>query len=361
MDAIGYSKVSRTSRRREMRALIVLSVLFVLSFLPVATSANVFDLGSGLTNLEMVTVGDPGNAPDTRYATPGYGSVGYVYNIGKYEVTAVQYCDFLNHKAVISDDFGLYNDSMWSSTQGCQIQRGGSGMPADPYTYSVAADLANRPVDFVSFWDSCRFANWLHNGQADGDTETGAYVLNGYTGRDGREIQRNPGAKWFVPSENEWYKAAYYKSGGTSAGYWDYPTQSDVAPSNEVIDPDPGNNANYNHPTYGYATPYHRTIVGEFENSDSAYGTFDQGGNVWEWNEAIKNTGELYAWRDLRGGAWPDTSPLIMTPTGDWYFDPNYEGHHAGFRVAAAIPEPSSLIALGSGILALAGLIRRRR
>ena len=73
--------------------------------------ANVFNLGPGLTNLETVTVGDPGNATDTRYASPGYGSVGHTYNIGKYEVTAAQYTDFLSHKAK-SDPYGLYNTTM---------------------------------------------------------------------------------------------------------------------------------------------------------------------------------------------------------------------------------------------------------
>jgi hypothetical protein len=36
------------------------------------------------------------------------------------------------------------------------------------------------------------------------------------------------------------------------------------------------------------------------------------------------------------------------------------EARSIGFRVAA-VPEPSSIIVLGSGILALAGMIRRRR
>jgi formylglycine-generating enzyme required for sulfatase activity len=38
-------------------------------------------------------------------------------------------------------------------------------------------------------------------------------------------------------------------------------------------------------------SPYYRMNVGEFENSDSPYGTFDQGGNIWEWNEAIFSVG----------------------------------------------------------------------
>ena len=94
----------------------------------------------------------------------------------------------------------------------------------------------------MSFWDACRFCNWLHNGQGDGDTEDGAYTLKGYRGTDGRKVKRNPGAKWFIPNEDEWYKAAYYdpqKPGGP--GYWDYPTRSDTKPDRDFAGPNAAN------------------------------------------------------------------------------------------------------------------------
>jgi hypothetical protein len=87
----------------------------------------------------------------------------------------------------------------------------------NPYEYTVASSHVNRPVNLVSYWDACRFANWLHNGQptgaqGPGTTETGAYTLNGYNGVDGRTIQRNADWKWAITSEDEWYKAAYHKN-----------------------------------------------------------------------------------------------------------------------------------------------------
>ena len=91
--------------------------------------------------IDTVPVGDPGNAADS-----GYGTVGYNYNIGKYEVTAGQYVDFLNHKAK-SDDYGLYESYMWTDPYGnlgCKIQQSGS---SGNYGYSVASDWANRPVN----------------------------------------------------------------------------------------------------------------------------------------------------------------------------------------------------------------------
>ncbi|MHC4066385.1 MAG: SUMF1/EgtB/PvdO family nonheme iron enzyme, partial [Planctomycetota bacterium] len=126
--------------------------------------------------IDTVTVGNPGNADDTH--GDGYGGVAYIYNIGKYEVTAGQYCEFLNAVAD-TDTYGLYNTDMWSDTYGCKIQRSGS---SPNYTYSVAPDWADRPVNYVSWGDAARFANWLHNGQPTGPqdlttTEDGSYFL----------------------------------------------------------------------------------------------------------------------------------------------------------------------------------------
>ncbi|MBN1490604.1 MAG: SUMF1/EgtB/PvdO family nonheme iron enzyme [Phycisphaerae bacterium] len=171
-----------------LRVLVVVLVTFL-----VGTAAAV--------TIETVPVGNLGNAPDTRYEIPGSGNVAYTYNISKYEVTAGQYTTFLNAVAA-TDTFGLYNTNMWSDGYGCKIER--SGTP-DSYVYSVASEYANRPVNYVSYWDACRFTNWLHNGQPTGaqgagTTETGAYTLNGYNGVDGRTINRNADWKWAVTS-----------------------------------------------------------------------------------------------------------------------------------------------------------------
>lgn len=315
------------------------------------------NLAQAAITIDTVAVGNAGNAADST----GYGSVGYNYRVGKYEVTAGQYAAFLNAVAK-TDTYGLYNGYMWSSSYGCKIQQSGS---AGNYSYGVASDYANRPVNYVSYWDSCRFANWLGNGQPTGlqgvsTTETGAYTLIGYNGQDGRTIGRNANWKWAVTSEDEWYKAAYYKGGGTSAGYWDYPMQSDAptVPSNDLINPDPGNNANFYQNGYAIGSPYYRTAVGEFENSESAYGTFDQGGNVWEWNEALVYSDS--ADRGRRGSAFDFIGvgdALRSSYRNNLY--PNGEYSSTGFRVSA-IPEPSSLIALAGGLLSLLGIRRRR-
>ena len=318
-----------------------------------------------------VTVGNAGNAADTRYGT--YGAVAYEYNIGKYEVTAGQYKDFLNAVAK-TDTYGLYNTSMDSSSYGCQITRLGT---SGSYTYDFSgwpsgtteADWANRPVNLVSWGDAARFANWLTNGQGNGSTETGAYNLNGAVSDAALKAVVVPsaahrgtwstGAKpyFLLTSEDEWYKAAYHdKNAGLAATYFDYPTSSNRVPSNDLLEPtDPGNNATFYDSGYtigSHSYPYYRTEVGAHENSDSPYGTFDQGGNVWEWNEAL-----VYgSYRGLRVGSF-DSYDGNLRASARGYDNPTYEYYNDGVRVSA-VPEPATLSLLALGGLAL---IQRRR
>ena len=284
--------------------------------------------------IETVPVGNLGNAADTRYETPGYGAVAYEYNIGKYEVSCAQYVEFLNAVAV-TDTYGLYNDLMWSMDQGCKIHRAGS---SGNYTYSVATDRANRPVNYVGWADAARFANWLANGQPTGaqdltTTEDGAYFLDGAISEtELMSVTRQSDAVWFLPTEDEWYKAAYHKNDGVTGNYWDYPTGTDSEPSNDLINPDPGNNANFYVAggDFTIRAPYYMTEVGEFENSQSPYGTFDQGGNSCEWNETLV----FYSCRGWLGGSWQGLSNWMKASDRD-YLDPTGEWKDTGFRVAS--------------------------
>ncbi|KKL16007.1 hypothetical protein LCGC14_2499890, partial [marine sediment metagenome] len=237
------------------------------SILCVVAAGAILVLGSAASavNMETVPVGNIGNTDDTH--SGGYGAVDYEYRIGRYEVTAGQYTEFLNAVAG-TDTYGLYSSNMWSNFYGCKIERyAGSGTPGDPYEYQVAADWANRPVNFVSWGDAARFANWLHNDQRSGPqdlttTEDGAYHLDGATSNpDLLAVSREGDWKWAVPTEDEWYKAAYHKNDGDTGHYFDYPTSSDTVPSNYLIDPDPGNNATFYDIPHGYTIgyPYYRT------------------------------------------------------------------------------------------------------
>jgi formylglycine-generating enzyme required for sulfatase activity len=347
-----------------MNRILAVAAVLALLCLSAAVQADVLNMGSGLTSLETVLVGDPGNAGELSGGSAGgygfddiLGDVGYTYQIGKYEVTTAQYTEFLNAVAK-TDTYGLYNPSMWTSSYGCKVQRTGT---SGNYIYSVATDWANRPVNYVSWLDTARFANWMANGQPTSlqdltTTEDGSYYLNGTS--DPTSVTRKPDATWVIPGADEWYKAAYYdpeKPGGP--GYWDYPTRSDILPSNILGSPtDPGNTATvWSNGTYTIGSPYWRTEVGAHENSASYYGTFDQGGNVEEWTEALFNNSV----RGLVGGSFVATG-LNMRSIINSYGSPSYEDGDIGFRLGL-VPEPSSLMAFFGGLGMLLGLRRRRR
>jgi formylglycine-generating enzyme required for sulfatase activity len=320
--------------------------------------------------IDYVPVGNPGNAVDP---TTGFGAVAQPYLIGRTEVTNAQYAAFLNAKAA-SDPLELYSSSMGSDARDGIIRSGNSGS----FTYAVKPGRGNNPVIYVSFYDTLRFANWLNNGQGNADTETGAYTLSGGTPTpsNGDSITRNAGARVFLPSENEWYKAAYHQpvaQGGDADSYWLYPTgtndvmKSDQPPGDPSIATNVGNFLQNDGQSNGFDDGYavtgtpsfdgfqnYLTDVGAYAGADSFYGTFDQGGNVFEWNEVLISESA----RGIRGGSWFNDFNVLRADgrlAGDV---PSVEGTDIGFRLAS-IPEPASGIIWLT--LAAATLGRRAR
>lgn len=323
---------------------------------------------SALVTVDTVPVGNTGNTADPA---TGYGAVGYDYYIGKYEVTLNQYTAFLNAVGA-TDTYGLYNDQMGLNPNIMGIARSGV---SGSYTYSVMGS-GSRPVTYVSWFDAARFANWLHNGQPTGiqaaaTTETGAYTLNGAMSGI---ITRNSDCRYGLPSESEWYKAAYYQPvelGGDSDNYWRYPTRSNELPNSRNGSTSDPNSANFrrddgidngfnggwavnNSPTPPSGNAL--TDAGAFSLATSYYGTFDQGGNVSEWDEAIIESVESE--RGIRGGSWSFPFPISLDASTRYRATPTTERHDIGFRIVI-IPEPSvsMVVALGSALLAL----RRRQ
>jgi formylglycine-generating enzyme required for sulfatase activity len=297
-----------------------------------------------------VPVGNPGNAADP---STGFGSVGYSYNIGEYDVTVGQYTAFLNAVAK-TDTYGLYNSYMGTAFPTLRIQQSGS---SGGYSYSVTgsdSQAANCPMFEVTWGDAARFCNWLTNNQptgaeGNGTTENGSYTLNGATSQAALlAVTRNANADYVIPTENEWYKAAYYNP--SSSSYYLYPTQSNSQPSN-VLSATETNNANYNNGSYTDPTNY-LTAVGAFADSACPYGTYDQGGDVSQWNESVYSG----SYRGLRGGSFVSGDYFLQSGSVAYDF-PSDEGIDIGFRVSQ-VPEPES-----AGILALglSGTLVRRR
>jgi formylglycine-generating enzyme required for sulfatase activity len=308
---------------------------------------------------QFVQVGNPGNANDIATGSL-YGGVNYTYDIGKYDVTLNQYAAFLNAVAT-SDPDGLYTANLGTDIHVKGIaQNGVSGS----FSYTVIGD-GNRPVTFVSWLDAARMANWMQNGQPSGlgevaaSTEQGAYTLNGDTS-SGLET-KNANAVYWIPSENEWYKAAYYdpnKGGPGVGGYWTYATKSNTVPGNNATNPTLPNQANFNNGVYsvsqGSGLPNGNVLtdVGAFTNSASAYGTFDQSGLVNEWTDAINGSQ-----RGVTGGAWNDPASNLIA-AGPAFGSPGPGGTNGGFRLAS-VPEPTAAVSLvfACGLL----MLRRRR
>ena len=273
---------------------------------------------SASITIPTVPIGNPGNAADP---STGFGSVAYTYNIGATEVTNTQYAAFLNAVAR-ADPNGLFNPLM---TAYGDIAR--SGSPGS-YAYVAFADRASHPVIAVSFWDAARFANWLHNGQPTGPqgagtTEDGAYTLTP-AGIAANTVTRNANWQWALPTEDEWYKAAYHQpasQGGDADGYWLYPTSSNVAPALE--------DANWGFANVG------AVAVGSY--APNFYGTFDMGGNLFEWTNSI---GGMFgpANRITRGGSFNDDDGLEATTR--FGVPATIEEWDWGFRVVGA-PEPA--------------------
>jgi sulfatase modifying factor 1 len=300
----------------------------------------------GAITIDTVPVGNPGNANDPITGDL-YGGVANDYSIGKYDVTVGQYTAFLNAVAA-TDTYRLYSTSMATNLNITGIAHSGS---SGSYTYSVIGS-ANHPVTFVSWFSAARFCNWLDNGQPTGaegpaTTDTGAYTLNGL-----RPVNapRNANATWVIPTENEWYKAAYYDPG--SSTYYQYPFSSDAVPTSASPGSTTPNTGNFYDNITGYAvsgsiafdtSQNYLTDVGAYTASASPYGAFDMGGNVYQWNETLTSAG-----RGVRGGAWLQYSgPLQSSYRGDGG-GPTGGGFSLGFRVAL-VPEPSTLALLAFG------------
>jgi formylglycine-generating enzyme required for sulfatase activity len=322
-------------------AALTLLSLALLS-VPTAQAALIESFGTGTNAFTMTfePIGNPGNAADTTGSPNPAGSVGYHYNMGKYEVSRDMVI-----KANAAGNLGITLADMTSFT--------GNG--------------GNLPATGVSWNEAARYVNWLNtiNGFSEAynfDLQPGGVGYSSNThvqlwtsmdlGYNASNPLRNNQAKYFLPSMDEWYKAAYYdpNANGGTGGYWYYPTGSDTVPTVVGGGTSPGT-AIYNLPFQGPA---------EIDDAGglSPYLVMGLGGNVWEWEETefdLVNNSPSSS-RGLRGGRWGSDS-LNLSKADRIYLAPSFEDVSFGFRVAS-IPEPNSAVLL---TLATVGLWQRRK
>lgn len=287
--------------------------------------ADEFGGGANAFSIEFVTIGNPGNPADRTGQPNPAGSVSYAYRIGKYEIS-----EQMIDKANALGSLGITHDN-----------RG-----------------PDKPASFISWFDAAIFINWLNESTG----HTPAYKFDEYgdfqlwapgdLGYDPANLFRNTQAKYFLPSNDEWYKAAYYDP--IVDVYWDYPTGSNSPPT-AVASGTAAGTAIYNQSTD--ASPADVMQAGGL----SPYGTMAQGGNVYERIEtsfdSINDRTEGSPF--VRGGAW---AYGIETLTSSALTSGSFDGRrpYIGFRVASVVPEPNAIVMVVTITLILLGSHRQR-
>ncbi|MGI8601659.1 MAG: formylglycine-generating enzyme family protein [Verrucomicrobiales bacterium] len=301
-------------------------------------------------DVELLSVGTSGNAADTE-ATPPRGAVSIAYRIGKYEVTNAEYAAFLNAVAAQADPNGLFQAAMAVDPRG-GISR---TLTLGVYRYSTRSQMSNKPVNFVSYFDACRFCNWLHNNQPTGaqsaaTTEDGVYLMNAAV-----VPARKTGARFFLPTHDEWHKAAYHDPANASAdstasaNYWNFPTVSDLSPSRAAATPtgdcaNPGPHiANFADGADWNGQNGHVVTVGSCESA-SFYGAHDMIGNVSEWVPSTTSPGSAH----LLGGSFRTAAAVGKSDALPTANDGTFENADVGFRLAARFA-PTSICLVDVG------------
>ncbi len=261
---------------------------------------------AGVANAAFVTIGGAGNSNDGT-GNQDYGGVSYEYNISATEVSIQQMLDSGAGNGVGYEDY-------WNR----------DGRTVGP----------NAPAVYVSLYEAMKYCNYLTTGN----------INSGYysTSDGGATYQANAsahdvyaaanGITYFVPTEDEWYKAAYY----TGSGYSLYADGTSLAP----VDVTTANQTGWNYDGVNTGT------IGAWVTGGSAgeqNGTYDMMGNVWEWMEDSAGV--------VRGGSYIG-SELYLRSANRNGNNPSSEGYNVGFRPVEVVPEPAT-----AGMLVLSGLL----
>ncbi len=308
----------------------VVAVLFAAFTLSVPTSAqaDTFGTGTNAFDVDFVPIGNAGNAADTT----GYGAVPYSYRAGTREIS---------------------QDAIDKATAG------------EMTNVTAGAWAGDQPAANLNWYEAAAFVNFLNTSSG----KTAAYDLS-WSGTawsmalwssdqawtaGGTNLYRNKDAYYFLPSENEWYKAAFYNPAGSA--YFPYPTGSSTAPIAVASGTQP-DSAVYLQPT-NQSSPAEVIAAGGL----SPYGTMGQGGNLWEWTETALSGDNNSATnvRTIRGGGWTSPENQLSSSFRSSTGLPDGDRPWVGFRVAS-VPEPSTYaLLLATGAVVLGWVARKAR
>ena len=295
--------------------------------------ADAFGTGVNQFNIDFVPIsGDSGNLGSWP-AGSGYTFSGVNhgdYRMGKLEISNDQWTKFQTTYGTVT------------------------GSPSDAYDENPYWVDTDNPTNNVSWYEAAQFINWLNidSGHVVAYKFTGTQGTSGYSpgvwetgdiGYNASNPYRNRNAYYFLPTEDEWVKAAYWN--GTNI-------QSYATKEGDTLHKGDGaSGTGWNYIDTGWPTgPNAPWTVGS--GSEELNGTFDMMGNAWEWMEG-PYSGDyiLDSIRGMRGGSYTD---YYENDLRNHYY-PDAESYGVGFRIAS-VPEPCTLLLLGIG-----GLLIRKR
>ena len=292
-----------------------------LALLAIPAHADTFGSGANTFTIDFVDIGNPGNGEDLgdgdgSYSAP-YGGVAYIYRMGVTEAPQ----DWITKATRL----GMTN-------------------------VTAGAWSAKQPAANMTWYEAAAFVNWLNTStghQAAYDlTYNGGWSMNLWSSAQawqagGENLYRHKDAFYFLPSEDEWYKAAWHKNDGVTANYWDYATGS-----NEIPKAVAGGTA-------AGTVVYNQSQPAAVDNNGglSPYGTRGQNGNVVETLESAFTAPNDNPSKDRvrRGGPWSLGAEYLIPPPRGLQTMAG-ANNFFGFRVAS-VPEPARLQALGAGVL----------
>lgn len=310
-------------------------------------------------DFDWAVIGDVGNpvydGPDPFNFVTGRGSVDYKYRISTREVTTGQWLEFVNTFSTQSDDLKYFGMPMvW----GAELDFDYNG-PGWRWKLQEGPNSGMRPVGGITWYDAARFVNWLHNEKSsdlsafvDGayDTSTFGYDDNGNLTD---QAVHHPDAKFWIPTLDEWIKAAHYdpdRYGPGAGGWWTYSTASDDAP---IPGPPGEGEANT-----GFELPdYEEWLIplGAYQAVRSPWGLYDTAGATAEWLEDFvhpEDPEERFLDGTRAGVLNPDLDAIQFLQS----WTPDSPSAYSGLRVASLVPEP------GIGVvLTLAGMFSSER